>query len=198
MDERVSGEREVTIKISFDNMDQIGRQFKNTTTRFGERAILAAQAAAQKAAADLITEGKSDMAGSGNFSSDRWQNGLQALVSFQSRSDINIRFTHKVPFWRVFEFGATIQGKPLLWIPLSFAEDAQGVRARDYSGDLFRVDRGGRAPLLMASMGKGQPAQAKYFGKESVTIPQKFHLRNVARSVASRLSSYYKDAFKNG
>lgn len=188
----------MTIKISFDNMDQIGRQFKNTTVRFGERAIVAAQAAAQKAAADLVSEGQADMAAGGNFKSARWQQGLQAKVSYQSRSDINIRYTHSVTYWRVFEYGAVIQGKPLLWIPLSFAEDAQGVSARDYSGQLFRIDRPGKAPLLMASGGKGQPAEAKYFGKDHVTIPQKFHLRDIARSVASRLSQYYKDAFKNG
>jgi len=188
----------VTIKISFDNMDQIGRQFKNRTQRFGERQIVAAQTAAQKAADTLISEGQADMASSGKFTSDRWQQGLQAKVSFQSRSDINIRFTHSVTFWRVFEFGATIQGKPMLWIPLSFADDAQGVRARDYSGDLFRVDRPGKAPLLMASQGKGQPAEAKYFGKDHVTIPRKFHLRDVARSVASRISQFYKEAFANG
>lgn len=187
----------MTITVRFDNMDQIGPAFRNRTKRFGERAILAAQAAAQKAAADLVTEGKADMSASGNFGSDRWQNGLEAKVSFQSRSDINIRFTHSVTFWRVFEFGATIQGKPMLWIPLPFAEDAKGVRARDFGGQLFRVDRAGKAPLLMTSTGKGQ-AEAKYFGKDHVTIPRKFHLRDVARSIAQRLPQYYKDAFNNG
>jgi len=35
-----------------------------------------------------------------------------------------------------FQFGKVIHGKPLLFIPFSFAKDAQGVNARDY-GPLF-------------------------------------------------------------
>jgi hypothetical protein len=62
-----------------------------------------------------------------------------------------------VKFWRVFQNGAIIHGKPMLWIPLSFAKDAQGIRAKDYPGKLFRVDRkGGLAPLLMTSSGGGK------------------------------------------
>jgi hypothetical protein len=72
------------------------------------------------------------------------------------------------------------------------------LRARDYPKQLFRVERAGKAPLLMTPGGKGQPAEAKYFGKEEVTIPKKFHLREVAKTASRNLPQYYKEAFRNG
>jgi hypothetical protein len=77
---------------------------------------------------------------------------------------------------------------------LSFAKDAQGVRARDYPGKLFRVDRdGGKAPLLLG----GSPATPKYFGKASVRIPKKFHLRDIIREGASKLKLFYNQRRKS-
>lgn len=85
-----------------------------------------------------------------------------------------------------------ISGKPLLWIPLDFASDAKGVRARDYPGRLFRVDRAGKAPLLLSDDGP------KYFGKEQVRIPKKWHLRQIAAQVSRKMNSYFKRAMRNG
>lgn len=99
-----------------------------------------------------------------------------------------------VPYWTVFQFGKVIQGRPLLWIPLSFATDAQGVMARDYPGPLFRVDRAGKAPLLMTNVGKR--AEAKYFGKESVRIPKKFHLIEICTRIGRGLAEMYRGQFR--
>lgn len=182
----------MVVRIVFQDGDQLGRKFVNRTKRYGEKQIRAAQYAAREAAGDIIMEGRADMRRAGNFGSERWQQGLQAKISYQSRSDIRIRITHAVFYWTVFEFGAVIRGKPLLWIPLDFAKDAQGVRARDYPGRLFRVDREGKAPLLLSDDGP------KYFGKEKVTIPKKFHLRQISARVSRRMGSYFKKAMKNG
>jgi hypothetical protein len=86
-------------------------------------------------------------------------------------------------------------GKPMLWIPLSFASDAVGIRAGEYPGSLFRVNRAGKAPLLMTRQGKG-PAEAKYFGKESVTEPKKFHLVEIIKEVSSEMPGLYRDNFR--
>lgn len=182
----------MVIRIVYQDGDQLGRKFKNKTARFGERQIIAAQQAARMAADDMVNQGRADMRKAGNFKSERWQKGLQARVSYQSRSDITIRLVHAVFYWHVFQFGATIKGRPLLWIPLDFAKDAQGKSARDYPGKLFRVDRKGKAPLLMSDTGP------KYFGKESVTIPKKFHLREIAAAVSRNMGTYFKKAMKNG
>jgi hypothetical protein len=135
------------------------------------------------------------LAAGGNFSSRRWQQGFRAKISFGSRQDLKIRVTHDVPYWKVFEDGATIRGNPLLWIPMRGSEAAaRGVRARDFGQPLFRVDRkAGGAPLLMSSGGHVQ-----YFGKESVRIPKKWSLRAVVRGVARRMGQLYREAMRRG
>ena len=188
----------MTITLKYTDGRQLGRKFRERVKQFDERRILAIQAAARRAVVTIEIEGRADIRAGGNFSSDRWQDGFQAKLSYQSRTDLNIRITHEVFYWVVFEEGRVIRGDPLLWIPLSFAEDAQGVMARDYPGQLFRIDRPGKAPLLMASGGKGSPAQPKYFGKEQVTIPKKWHLRQIVREVSRKLGTYYKEAMRNG
>jgi hypothetical protein len=107
--------------------------------------------------------------------------------------NVRLAFTHDVPYFMVFQRGAVIRGKPLLWIPLSFAGDAQGVMARDYPGRLFRVDRkSGAAPLLLA----GNPAEPKYFGKEQVRIPKKFRVIEIIREGARELAEFFKNRMR--
>jgi hypothetical protein len=176
----------MTLKIKFDGK-KAGQRLRISLGKKSRLVREAVAATAEIAAVQIEEEGRADIQSSGNFG-PRWTEGFQAKVT-QGGGNYVINVTEAVPYWRVFEFGAEIHGKPLLWIPLSFAGDAKGVRARDYPGQLFRVDRPGKAPLLMAP---GKPAQAKYFGKESVTIPQKFHLRDVVKGVARGLREIYR------
>jgi len=185
------------ITLKYHNGDQLGRRFKRKISLFDERRIKAIQAAAREMAEDIEIEGRADIAAGGNFRSARWQDGFQVKISYKSRVDINLRVTHSIFYWVVFEEGRVIHGKPLLWIPLSFASDAKGVMARDYPGQLFRVDRPGKAPLLMTNVGAGR-AEAKYFGKESVTIPKKWHLRDIVKRTSREMASYYRRAMANG
>jgi len=84
-----------------------------------------------------------------------------------------------------------------LWIPFSDADDAKGVWPRDYPGPLFRVDRlkDGLPLLATWTPGVAGSAEFKYFGKESVTIPQKWHLRDIIRQIARGLKDYYREYF---
>lgn len=183
------------IKISLDGIGQCGPQLKNNAKLFNEKRTVAIQATANRAKDEIEVKGRENIAAGGNFSSARWQEGLQAKVSFKARDDINIRVTHEVSYWKVFEEGATIHGRPLLWIPMRNSEAAaRGVRARDFGRPLFRVDRkAGGAPLLMSDGGDVQ-----YFGKEQVTIPKKWNLRGVIRTVAQKMGGWYRQAMKNG
>jgi hypothetical protein len=180
------------VTIRLDGIDTNAEKLRVRSKKFSERQTLAVQAAANRAKEEIETQGRANIAAGGNFSSARWQDGFQAKVSYRSRSDINIRVTHSVFYWHVFEKGATIHGQPLLWIPLSGSNAAlRGVRARDYGAPLFRVDRINGAPLLH----DGNAPQ--YFGKESVTIPRKWRLRDIVRSVARRMGTFYRQAMKN-
>lgn len=180
----------ITFKIA--DGDKVGTQFKKRVRNFSDRQIKAIQSCADRAKDDILVEGRANIAAGGNFSSARWQEGLQVKKSYRSRSDISLRVTHAVFFWRVFEYGARIVGRPMLWIPLGFAREAKGVLARDFHEPLFRVDRAGKAPLLLSKSGP------KYFGKESVYVPKKWQLKRVIYNVSRRMNRYYKEAMRNG
>jgi hypothetical protein len=161
----------------------------------------ATRGAAQDAAEEILTEGRADIQGApGNWGS-RWPESLQDSVT-EGGGNIRINVWSTIPYFNVFEYGATIKGHPLLWIPFNFAPDAIGVYARNFPQPLFCVDRVGKAPLLMGpwfpgGIGKtGEAPTPKYFGKEEVTIPQKFHIRDIVRDVARRFGEFYKKNMK--
>lgn len=172
--------------------DKVGKKFALSVRKFSEKQRRAVAVTARKVADQIEFQGRQNIAQGGNFKSPRWQQGLQALVSFKGAGNAIIRVTHAVRYWKVFEFGARILGRPLLWIPLSFTHNL-GRRARDYPGRLVRVDRPGRAPLLV-----DPKAGPQYFGKESVRIPRKWRLRDVIRRVHRRTAALYKEAMRNG
>lgn len=184
----------MTVKFKYENGSQLGPQFRNSVKRFETKQVAAVQAAARTAAEQIEIEGRANIRQGGNFGSRRWQDGFRAKISFLSKSDLVIRITHAVKYWVVFEEGRVIRGKPLLWIPLSFGDAAKtGVRARDFPRPLFRVNRPGRAPLLLDDTGP------QYFGKESVTIPRKWHLRDIVKRIArTKMRQFYKEAFRSG
>jgi hypothetical protein len=183
----------VTVRL-FLAGERVGPQLARSANKNIKKILAAERGAAKDTVEYVVPRARTDIASAGNFGS-RWTNGFNGKIS-EGGGFIRVAFTEKVPYWRVFQFGATIHGRPLLWIPLSFAKDAQGINARDYPGKLFRVNRkNGKAPLLMKA---GRPAEPKYFGKESVKIPKKFHLVEIIRDGAKKLKSFYRERMKNG
>lgn len=180
------GERPLTtLRVYFDS-DRAGPKFERSVFRQADIVRQAARTTAKETADDILALGRADIQSAGRFGS-RWTQGLHAEVT-EGGGSIRIAVTHDVPYWRVFEKGAVIHGRPMLWIPLSFAADAQRVWARDYPGGLFRVDRPGKAPLLLSRESK----EPKYFGKEFVTIPKKFHLGEITRKAARQMKELYR------
>jgi hypothetical protein len=164
----------------------IGPQLDAAGKQIAERSKKALAAAAEKLRDNILEQGRADMAGAGNFGSARWQQGFTGEIEGSGDSS-TITFKHSVPYWTIFQYGATIHGKPLLWIPINDSE--KGISARDFGGQLFRVDRkGGGAPLLMSADDK----QVKYTGHEQVTIPKKFHLVEIIQAEAKTLGALYR------
>lgn len=179
----------MTIRV-FLQGERVGPKLTRSASRDVKQVLAARRGAAEDVVDYVVPKARSDIKSAGNFGA-RWTSGFDGRIT-EGGGFIKITFTNEVPYWRVFEYGATIHGRPLLWIPLPFAKDAVGKRARDYPGRLFRVDRaGGKAPLLMAPGGAGRPAEAKYFGKASVRIPKKFHLREIIREGARKMKGFY-------
>jgi hypothetical protein len=200
--------------------DQVGKTFEKLTGKFPARVRAAARAAAAEIAQEIEERGRADIKSAGKFGS-RWTDGLQAKVT-EGGGSIKIDVTEAVPYWTVFEYGATIHAKNptgLMWIPLSFAGVPEGMWARDYPGKLFRVERAARLPPLPPKTAKAiGPVRAlsarfstadkapllfsatdrkpKYFGKPYVNIPQKFHLRAIAKEEGKRLPLLFRTEMK--
>lgn len=180
------------LTIRFKNT-RMGAQFKAAQTRTYQRIHAALGATATQAADEIKSRGDADIRSAGKFG-PRWTDSFHSTARLRG-ADYSVLTSSDIFYFGVFEFGKVIHGQPLLWIPLSFAADAQGVRARDYPGGLFRVDRKrGGAPLLL-SVATGQP---KYFGRESVRIPRKFHIRDICKDVARKLKTIYSRNLRNG
>jgi hypothetical protein len=212
----------VAVRFYVDD-DKAGPAFRRATARFGQRMVKAVQDAADETAADIQDRGRDDIAAAGRFGA-RWIDGFTATVS-QGGGNIRIDVNEAVPYWTVFEYGKVISGDPLLWIPLGYQEGvnpAAGIRARDYGSLLFRVDRksdglpllleplnpsagtrrrragsGGGGSATTARAG-GETAVVRYFGKESVTIPKKFHIHEIVREAAGRMGGLVKEFFRSG
>jgi hypothetical protein len=155
-----------------------------------QRLYTAIETAMNMTASMLDATAKADIQSAGHFGS-RWTEGLHVSVE-GAAPNMRISMTHDIPFASVFETGATISGSPLLWIPLS-GTDAQGIRARDYSG-LFSARQGryGGPPLLFAKSDK----KPRYFGIGQVTIPKKWHLHDDARGAADNFRDAFYQAWK--
>lgn len=182
-----------TVRLYIDN-ERVGQKFERSVKRQAARVRTAARAAAFDAGEEVRKRVAADIASAGNFG-PRWTGGLTTNIT-EGGGNIRIAFNHRVPYWTVFQYGKVIQGRPLLWIPLSFAADAKGVLARNFPGGLFFVDRSarGKAPLLLSR----QTREPKYFGKESVTIPKKFHIIEIIRDVSKEVRKYFQQNFEKG
>jgi hypothetical protein len=167
--------------------ERVGPLFQRSIYREADRVRATARETAREAADLIVQFGREDISRAGNFGS-RWTEGLKGMVT-EGGGNIRIAISHDVPYWTVFEYGKVILGKPLLWIPLSFATDAKGVWARNFPAPLFRTQRKSDGLLLLGST---VDRQMKYFGKTSVTIPQKFHLRDISRRIAQRIKYLYR------
>ncbi len=161
-------------------------KFQQNLAGLADRFEKAFSAALNMAASMIRDQAKADIQSAGKFGS-QYTDGLNVTVE-----NMRISMTLDAPGAAIFETGGTIQGNPLLWLPIS-GTDAEGIRARDYGGKLFSVNRrAGGVPLLFSITDK----QPKYFGIESVTIPQKFHLKDTMNSVMGNFRAIFDTAFR--
>lgn len=185
----------MTLKITF-NGKRAGKQFRvNMNRQYG--IIADASRATINDAKDYVrTKGEADIDKAGKFG-PRWHRSLQTVIYPARGRTVNIAMDvfHRIPYAWVHEKGATIRGKPLLWIPLPWANTK--LRARDYAATrekLFRVDREGKNPLLLGYTSK----QPLYVGVESVRLKKRFHLRQIIGEAAKKVPGWYKRNLRNG
>jgi hypothetical protein len=176
-----------TVRVYFAD-ERVGQKFKRSTFRQGERVLEAIRAASQDAADEMVEQGNANIAGAGNFGS-RWQT-LKAPVT-EGGGQIAIRLTHPIPYFMVHQRGATIRGKPLLWIPLPGAPNFPRGRGNTF----FQRSRKGNL-LLFGKRGKEIfPLRV---AKKSVRIPKRFRVIEIARDIARNMREFYLRRWNNG
>lgn len=169
------------IKITADKA-----KFQEGYDTLGSKFKAAFSASLNMIASMIRTQSLEDIRNAGNFGASYTQ-GLKVTVDGNS-----VITMLDAPGSSIFEDGGTIQGNPLLWIPLS-GTDAEGIQASNYSGGLFSVNRkAGGAPLLF-SISDRQP---KYFGISSVVIPKKFHLGEIQANVMANFKTVFENALE--
>lgn len=114
--------------------------------------------AAETTAVRIQDRVRADIRGAGNFGA-RWTDGFRVEVDSENPNTVTLTGTMDVPYWRVFQYGAVIRGKPFLW----FAPTPGTVKP----------DKFGLTP--------------KVIKKRSVTIPKKFHIVEIAEDEIKKI-----------
>lgn len=174
-------------------LDRFGVQAKDMMAR--------AATAAMTDAAKLAVQGGRQSIAAGGFGAN-WQNALRAKVYPSSGASLSpaAEIYSKIPYAGAFEYGQTVSGKPLLWLPLdnvplgrrgkrmSPAEVARSI------GPLHSINRPGRPPLLAAVLRlRGKATLVPLFvGVPSITDPKKFSVLDAVNHVRERLPDLYE------
>jgi hypothetical protein len=136
---------EARVSISSDAMARL-------TVRWKDAVHSAAQKALVETAERIKWEGRASIAQAGF--SDKWQNALRVDVYPSKSGGGSIYVRHNIPYAMVFEHGETIQGDPLLWLPLPSCPSVIGGRHPTpsvYQQNIGKLQyvRGRNHPLLV-------------------------------------------------
>jgi Family of unknown function (DUF6441) len=152
----------------------------------------AANAALRETAANAVKEGRSNIAGAGKFG-PKWQQGLQfRMMPAQEGAEPKVIIFHKFGFASVFEHGATIQGKPLLWIPTTEG----GPRASRSGKKLISATVRGK-PMLFDANDKDRHRKPLYIGVPSVRIPKKWRITEIVKEHAAKIADLFRKYLKD-
>jgi Family of unknown function (DUF6441) len=161
-----------------------------------QRAVATASVAAlRETADDAVEEGRSNIAGAGAFG-PKWQQGLKRrMVGATENGEPSLQakaiIFHKFGFAGVFEHGATIQGKPLLWIPT-----ARGGPPASRSGKKLTAATVRGQPMLFDANDPARDRKPLYIGVPSVRIPKKWRITEIVKEHAAQLAELFLKHFK--
>jgi hypothetical protein len=157
----------------------------------------AAVAALREVAAASVQEGRKDIAAAGPNFGANWQQGLQyrtkgarkdQAASLQAQATI----FHRYGIAGVFEHGATIQGKPLLWIPTT-----RGGPAPSKSGKKLVSATINGHPMLFDAADHDRHRKPLYVGVPSVTIKKRFHITEIVKENVKHMAEFFIRNFKD-
>ena len=155
----------------------------------------AAVAALRETAANSVQQGRQDIAGAGRFGT-KWQEGLQYRVKGANEGgapSLNAQATifHRYGIAAVFEQGATISGKPLLWIPTT----PGAPRPKKSGKKLVSATIRGQ-PMLFDAADRDRHKKPLYVGVPQVRIPKKFHIAEIVQENVKKMAELFIKDFK--
>ena len=156
----------------------------------------AAVMALRETAANAVQQGRKDIAGAGRFGTT-FQEGLRYRVTGANEGgtpSLNARATiyHSYGYAEVFEYGATISGKPLLWIPTT----PGAPPPKKSKKKLVSVNIAGKPPMLFDAADRNRHKKPLYVGVKQVRIPQKFHIRDIVKENVKHMGELFIKDFK--
>jgi uncharacterized protein DUF6441 len=152
----------------------------------------AATAALRDLAAESVQEGRANIAGAGRFG-PKWISGLQYRVVNPNERSAKAVIFHKFGIAGVFEHGATIEGKPLLWIPT----DPRAPPAGRSGKKLVSATIHGQ-PVLFDAADRDRHRKPLYVGVKSVRIPKKFRITEIVKKNVKKFSALFLKHFRAG
>jgi hypothetical protein len=102
----------ISLKADTSELDRIPELIEGMIKGTHDRAANRAQQLAETIEARV----RADIAGAGNFGA-RWTEGFKVTVTADDPNSVTVtgKMGDSVPYWQVFQYGATIRGKPFLW-----------------------------------------------------------------------------------
>jgi hypothetical protein len=139
----------------------------------------------------------------------KWQNALRVVVYPKNAESIQptIQTYHKIGYSQIFEEGGSIFGKPLLWLPIE-KNLPRAIGAAPGSAVLLRQEHRPAVPDLPGRQGaiaggtkktgrRGKRGAVQtetvpmFVGIDQVTLGDKFHIREIADTVAGQLPALF-------
>ena len=153
----------------------------------------AAAGAVEDVAKLAVKEGRENIAAAG-FPL-RWQQALTYNFYPNEGGNPAALIFHQIPYAGVFETGMTIQGKPLLWLPIEANLPAGVQSPKKYGRKLVSVNIAGKPPLLFDAVNR--LLGPLFVGVRSVDIRKRFDLYRIYAAAAARLGEFYEKRIKD-
>lgn len=160
---------------------------------------------------DIKNQGRLSIASAGF--SKRWQNALRVTRYPRRETSVNaaLDIRHKVPYAGVFEYGATIKGKPFLWVPAKGVPRKRGrntvtpsyfhrniaplrainVRGRPYLVANVATGRGRRRKNKRTGGSIAQRPNIIFIGVRQADHKKKFDVSGAVRRGELKFATYY-------
>lgn len=208
------------VRIRFENLTDPAKVMKEVRRDIARAATKAVGDATKLAQ----SRGKTALASAGMGS--RFQKALQAKLyppHGESLNPIGI-VALKIGYASVFEEGATISGKPLLWIPLPSVPNGPNgnpLSPKEYGarvGGLVTLRVPGKPPMLAGIINSADQARITksgkinkraiksaqqrgrltplYIGVHSITEPKKYDLKSIFREAGDEIPALYESYLK--